>query len=152
MIAFQTSIAIQRPIAEVFAYVSDPRNLADWNSAVTAVRPTARRSGGVGSIYSMDRRLPDGRATNRLEIVGHEPPHAFAVRATAGPTPFLYRYRFVAQDDGTQVQLDAEVELGGVAGLMPRLARHAVKKGVDDNLAALKLLLEEHGHARRLAG
>lgn len=42
----------------------------------------------------------------------------------------------------TILQLDAQVELGGVAALMPQLARLAVKYGVDDNLATLKLLLE----------
>jgi uncharacterized protein YndB with AHSA1/START domain len=150
MIAFETSVGIQRPIQEVFAYVSDPRNLAYWNSAVQAVRPTAQGSSGVGSTYSMERQLPDGRATNQLEIVAHEPPHQFTIRTTAGPTPFLYRYRFAAQNGGTSLQLDAQVELDGVASLIPRLARHAVRKGVDDNLATLKLILEERRRTREL--
>ena len=61
---------------------------------------------------------------------------------TAGPTPFLYRYRFAAENGETSIQLDAQVEPPGAAALLPQLARRAVKKGVDDNLATLKQILE----------
>ena len=46
------------------------------------------------------------------------------------------------------MRLDAQVELDRIAAVMPQLARVAVKRGVDDNLAALKLILERR-HARR---
>jgi ligand-binding SRPBCC domain-containing protein len=143
MIAFQTSIAIDRPLEQVFGYVSEPANFPSWNSAVQVVRPTAARASGVGSTYSMERQLPTGPASNKLEIVAREHPHEFAIRATEGPTPFLYRYRFVAEGDRTVIQLDAQVELPAVARFMPQLAARAVKRGVDDNLAALKLILED---------
>jgi hypothetical protein len=76
----------------------------------------------------------DRGATNRLEIVARARPHEFAIRTTTGPTPFLYRYRFAVANSKTVVQLDAQVELDGVAALMPQLARLAVKHGVADNL------------------
>ncbi len=135
MIEFETSVGIERPIDEVYAYLSDPRNFPEWNSAVESVR-------GAGSTYTMERRLPTGHATNQLEIVNDEQPREFAIRTTAGPTPFLYRYRFAADNGKTVVRLDAQVELGGPAALVPQLARRGVKKGVDDNLAALKTILE----------
>src|SRR5829696_5006360 len=80
---------------------------------------------GAARTYLMVRELLTGRAVNELEIVASEPPSEFVIRS-AGPTPFLYRYRFSTDDHQTIVQLGAEV------------ARRAVKKGVDDNFAALK--------------
>jgi ligand-binding SRPBCC domain-containing protein len=142
MIAFQTSTRINRPIEEVFAYVSDPLNLPHWNSAVQAVRKTSAGENGVASTYLMERELPSGRAVNELEVVASESPREFAIRATAGPTPFLYRYRFAAENGVTIMKLDAQVELPGAAALLPQLARRAVKRGVDDNLATLKQILE----------
>ena len=139
MIAFETAVQIERPIDEVFAYVSDPGNLPHWNSAVQAVRKTSTGEITVGSTYSMERELPTGRAVNELEIVAHERPREFAIRTTSGPTPFHYRYRFSAERGGTVVHLDAVVEL---EGLLAQLARRALKKGVDDNLAALRQILE----------
>jgi polyketide cyclase/dehydrase/lipid transport protein len=132
----------------VFAFVRDPRNLPAWNSAVQAVRPTSPATDGVASTFSMKRELPTGPAINQLEVIASKPPHEFTLRTTAGPTPFLYRYQFAAQDGETVVQLDAQVELDGVATRLPQLARRAFKKGVDENLATLKVILEKRRRAR----
>ncbi len=142
MIRFTTSVRISRPVDEVFAYVSDPRNFPRWNSAVQAVRKTSAGDTSVPSTYLMERALPSGRAVNELEVVTREWPREFAIRTTAGPTPFRYRYGFSAEKSETVVHLDAEVDLIGPAALLPKLARRAVKKGVDDNLATLKHILE----------
>ena len=142
MITFETDVRIDRPIDEVFAYVSEPLNFLDWNSAVQAVCKTSAGEDGERSTYVMERELPTGRAINKLEVVASERPTDFAIRATAGPTPFVYRYRFAADNDETVVQLDAEIELHGATALLPQLARRAVKKGVEDNFATLKQILE----------
>jgi len=144
VIAFETDVRIDRRIEEVFAYVSDPLNFPRWNSAVRTVRKTSGQTDGA-STYEMERELPSGRAVNELEVVASEPPRAFAIRTTAGPTPFLYRYAFSAEDGGTVVKLEAQVELPGAAALVPQLARRLVKKGVNDNLATLKQILDAAG-------
>jgi uncharacterized protein YndB with AHSA1/START domain len=142
VIAFETGVRIDRRVEEVFAFVSDPLNLPRWNSAVQTVRKTSAGENGVASTYSMERALPSGRAVNELKVVASEPPREFAIRTTAGPTPFLYRYQFSADNDETVVKVDAEVELPGAAAFLPQLARRLVKKGVDDNFATLKQILE----------
>jgi uncharacterized protein YndB with AHSA1/START domain len=142
VIAFETDVRIDCPIEEVFSYVSDPLNFPRWNSAVRAVRKTSAGEEGVSSTYSMERELPSGRAVNELEVVANEPPRTFAIRASAGPTPFLYRYQLSAANGETVVTLDAEVELPGAAAFLPQLARRLVEKGVNDNLATMKQILE----------
>jgi ligand-binding SRPBCC domain-containing protein len=142
VIAFETQLRIDRPTEEVFAYVSDPPNYPRWNSAVQAVRETSASEHGVASTYSMERELPTGRVVNELETVASERPSEFAIRATTGPTPFLYRYRFDVENDQTVITLEAEVELSGATTFLPQLARRAVKKGVYANLAPLKQILE----------
>ena len=59
---FEASVRIQRPVEEVFAYVSDPENFPHWNSAVRTVRPTSASRDAVGSTYTITRDLPIGRA------------------------------------------------------------------------------------------
>jgi uncharacterized membrane protein len=142
VIAFETDVRIGRRIEEVFAYVSDPLNFPRWNSAVQAVRTTSAGQSGVASTYSMERELPSGRAVDELEVVASERPREFAIRTTAGPTPFLYRYQLSAENGETVVKLDAQVELPGAAAFVPQLAGRLVKKGVNDNLATLKQILE----------
>jgi uncharacterized protein YndB with AHSA1/START domain len=142
MISFHTGVRIERPLAEVFAYVSDPLSFPDWNSAVQGMHLTSQGANAEGSTYAMERQLPSGRATNELEIVTLREPEEFAIRATAGPTPFAYRYRFAAENGATVIHLEAELELTGIGAVMPSLAGRAVKRGVDDNLATLKRTLE----------
>jgi carbon monoxide dehydrogenase subunit G len=136
MTSFETSVRIERPIEEVFAFVSDPLQFPQWNSAVQSVRETGGRT------YSMDRELPSGRVRNDLEIVTREPPTGFGIRTTSGPTPFTYRYGFSSEGGETVVHLDATVDLDGPARLLGPLAARAIKHGVDDNFAALKRLCE----------
>jgi uncharacterized protein YndB with AHSA1/START domain len=140
-----TDIRIELPVEKVFAYVSDPLNFPHWNSAVRAVRK-------IGPSYAMERDLPTGRALNELEVVACERPTEFAIRTTSGPTPFLYRYRFSANDGATVVRLEAAVELEGIAERLPALARRLVRRGVDDNFAALKRTLEAGSPASAQAG
>jgi uncharacterized protein YndB with AHSA1/START domain len=141
--SFETSVRIERPIEEVFAVVSDPLQFPRWNSAVQSVRMTSGGGGEVGSTYSMQRDLPSGPAENELEVIARNPHTEFAIRTTSGPTPFVYRYRFDPDDGATVVRLDAEVQLGGVAGALGPLAARAVKRGVDANFASLKRTLEQ---------
>jgi uncharacterized protein YndB with AHSA1/START domain len=142
VIAFETEVGIDRPVEEVFAFVSDPLNIPHWNSAVEAVGKTSAGENGRASTYSMERKLPTGRAVNELEVVASEPPRTFAIRTTAGLTPFLYRYQLSEDNGETVVKLEAEVELPGAAAFLPQVARRLVKKGADDNFATLKQILE----------
>lgn len=142
MIAFETSVRIERPTEEVFDYVSDPGTFPRWNSAVQAVRPLSRDEDLEHSRYVMERDLPSGRALNELEIVARDRPTEFVVRTISGPTPFVYRYRFAGENGETIVRLDAEVQLDGIVSVLAPVARRMVKSGVDANFTALKGILE----------
>ena len=146
MIAFETSVRVDRPIEEVFAFVSDPSLFPRWNSAVQAVDLISGSTGALGSTYAMQRELPSGQAENELEVFASEPPAEFGIRTTSGPTPFVYRYRFASEGADTVVRLDAGVELPGLAGALGPLAARAVKRGVDANFATLKRTLEARSH------
>src|SRR3954452_13895806 len=109
MINLKTSVRIARPIADVFAYVSDPTRFPVWNSAVRSVRQTS------ATTYEMERDLPTGRADNELEIVTLDPPAGIAIRTTSRPTPFLYRYRFREHEGSTLLEFEGEIQLPPIA-------------------------------------
>jgi uncharacterized protein YndB with AHSA1/START domain len=142
-----TSVRVARPVDELFAFVADPLQFPRWNSAVTAVRSTSARTGQTGSTYAMERELPSGRADNGLEIVELAPPTAFVLRTTSGPTPFLYRYTFIADGSDTTIELDATIELEGHSALLVPIAARGIKRGIDANLGTLKRL-QEQSHPR----
>src|SRR5918995_1693168 len=142
MTTFSTSVRIRRPVEAVYALVADPLQFPRWNSAVHAVELTSGERGRVGSRYTMQRRLPVGQVENELEVFSREHATEFGIRTTSGPTPFRYMYGFVSDRGETVIQLDAGVELSGVASVLGPLAASAVRRGVDANLATLKRTLE----------
>jgi len=137
VIHLDTAVHPARPREEVFGTIADAETYPRWNSAVTDVTPLAE-----AGRYRMLRTLPTGPAENLLEIVSASTPDEVVIRASEGPTPFTYRYRLEEHGGGTDVQLDADVELGGVAGLLGPVAGKVVRRGVDENLATLKQRLE----------
>lgn len=143
MVRIETSTRINRPIAEVFAYVADGRNAARWNSAVTSVEKLSDGDQGVGATYFMIRDLPGRRVENQYEVTEYVPNERYTIRTVSGPTPFTYHYHFAPVDGGTatQLALDAEADLG-LANVLGPLATAAVRRGVDENLQTLKRLLE----------
>lgn len=145
MTTFSTSVRIRRPVEAVYAFVADPLQFPRWNSAVHTVHLTSGELGRVGSRYSMQRRLPVGQVENELEVFSCEHATEFGIRTTSGPTPFRYMYRFALNGVDTVIQLDAGVELSGVASVLGPLAASAVRRGVDANLATLKRALETSG-------
>lgn len=143
MITVRTRVRIKVPADVVFDFVADPRNFPLWNSAVVEVRQIGPGGpDGVGTTYAMARKLPGGSAENTLQVIARERPTEFAVRTTSGPTPFVYRLRLGPTGDSTVVEMEAEVGLGPVADILGPIAGLAVRRGVDANLDALKILLE----------
>jgi hypothetical protein len=145
VIRFETRVHIDRPQDDVFASLTDPETYPYLNSAVKSVRRIADENGARR--YQLERELRSGRAENVLEVVSASPPTEVLIRTTDRPTPFTYRYRLRRDRGGTDVSLDADVELDGIPRGLTGLAACAVKRGVDENLATLKRLLE---HARRV--
>ena len=139
---FETSVRIERPVDQVFDYVSDPRNFPGWNSAVQAVRQTSpldrwrRRDllDGAGATGWSGGERSRGRGLAEAHGVRH--PDDLGAHSVRLPVPVHGRGR---QD---AIELAAEVELAGLAGALGPLASRAVKRGVDSNFADLKRILE----------
>lgn len=136
MIVVDAAIRIDVDVDHVFAYVSDPERLPEWNSAVTDVQPR------TDATYLLSRQLPTGAATNELRVVAAESPSRFAIQTTSGPTPFLYEFTFSEDENATRVALNARADLGPLASLLGPLARHGLENGIRANLRALKTVLE----------
>jgi hypothetical protein len=80
VISFETSVRIERPVEEVFAFVSDPLLFPRWNSAARTVHGTSGETGGLGSTYSMERELRpvESRSNSRSSPASTPPSSASA--------------------------------------------------------------------------
>jgi len=143
MIKFETDITIQRPISEVFKYVSQIKNNPSWNSAVVDVEYVGGGKNKIDREYLMYRVIGKKKVENLCRVVEYERNKLLTLKATKGPTPFTYKYSFEKVKDGTLVSLEGKVKEDGLPfNASSFVAVHTFENGMSNNLRTLKDILE----------
>jgi hypothetical protein len=150
---FTNSLIIERPVHEVFAFISDFENMPKWNYFVVEVRKTSPGQIGSGTTFHQRRKADEQDYT----ITEYEPDRKVTV-TTALPMPTLLTVipipipqvlmRFIFTPVGASTQLiDEWVISGGPISFLASLSTTRVKAAVAENLDKLKQLLET-GHVQ----
>ena len=139
MLEFENTIYIDRPVDEVFAFLSDFENIPKWNYYVLEVRQLSESLIGVGTTYHQVRKTDE----QDFRIIEFAPDHMVAVKTLPQSSPGL-EMRFTLYEEGNTTRLRDEWKLDtGSPAILERLALRRVKSAVAENLAKLKKLLEE---------
>jgi uncharacterized membrane protein len=142
MIKNEKSIIIDRPIEEVFAYVGDLRNGMQWQSNLLDVRRTTEGPLGVGTQYTAVRKLMGRKMQDTVEFVAYVPNTTLTFRSTSSSMPMETSHRFESTAEGTRLTIVIEMHPGGFMGLAEPLLAANLRRWMEDNLGALKDLLE----------
>ena len=139
MLEFENSIRINRPVEEVFAFLSDFQNIPKWNYYVLEVEQLSEGPIGIGFAYHQVRKSDQ----QDFRIIEFEPDHTVAMKTLPQSSPsFERRFTLYEEGDTTRIRDQWKLDTGRPA-LLERLARGRVKSAVAENLAMLKELLEE---------
>jgi carbon monoxide dehydrogenase subunit G len=138
---FSNSIYIQRPRAEVFAFLATPENLPRWNHAIDAARLVTPEPLGVGSRIEQHRTEPRP-ATEELEVTEFSADRRLGLRGDLGPLHGVITYDLETADEGTHLTNAADLDASGPFRLVAPLASSRIRDAVADNLRTLKNLLE----------
>jgi uncharacterized protein YndB with AHSA1/START domain len=134
------SAVINRPVEEVFAYATDPANVAEWqSSALEATVDGPLRAGATGREV---RKFLGRRMESTMRIEEYEPPRTFALQVTSGPVPFHVQQTTEPEGEGTRISVVIEGEPGGFFKLAEPLVERAVKRELEGNTETLKDILE----------
>jgi len=113
----ERTVTINRPVDEVFRFVSDGRNARHWRAGVLDVDLVS--GSGVGARYSQGVKGPGGRRIAAdYEITEYEPNKKIAFRATAGPIRPTGSFTFEGIGTGTILTFRLDAELGGLQRLL----------------------------------
>jgi uncharacterized protein YndB with AHSA1/START domain len=88
---FENTVMIQRPIEDVFGFLSDFENAPKWNYAIVETRKVSEGAVGVGTIYQQVRSVPS-RSEERFEVTAYNPPRQLEIRGQLGPFPARLSY------------------------------------------------------------
>ena len=139
MLEFENIIRVDRPVGEVFAFLSDFANIPKWNYFVLEVRQLSESPIGIGTSYHQVRKTDE----QDFRIIEFEPDHIVTVRTLPQSSPrFERRLTLYEEGDTTHIRDEWKLDTGKPA-LLERLAHRRVKSAVAENLVKLKELLEE---------
>lgn len=139
MIEFENRITIDRSIDEVFEFAADLTSIPKWNYFVLSVSATSANPGTIGATYHQVRRSDE----QDLRIAGLEPNRSIVIETIPPSKPGLRReMSFESDGEMTHILDRWKLELGTPRILAP-LAAGQAQKGVRENLAKLKTLLEQ---------
>jgi uncharacterized protein YndB with AHSA1/START domain len=144
MATLEISIVINRPVDEVFAFVSNPENIPKWSSLSRGVTITSAGPIGIGTTYRSVVAFLGRRIEGETEITEYEPNRSFVETSQSGPFPIKNRTTFERVDSGTRVTFTTVAEPGGFFKLAEPLLVGMIKRQFEADFANVKDLLESH--------
>jgi carbon monoxide dehydrogenase subunit G len=142
MKTFTTTTFINRPVQEVFDFVTNPANAVKYESGTESSTYTSEGPVGVGSTLKNIGRMMGREIVANAEITQWNPPNVYSYKATNGPAKLEANYKFEVKDDGTLLIQNIQVKLGGFFGIAEGLAVKQMRKQFEANFTTLKTLLE----------
>ena len=137
------SIEINRPAAEVFAYLDQLDRHSEWQDSLESVKVETEGPTRVGTRVVERRKVPGGARDIPYEITAYEPPRMASFRGTAGPVrPVGTMTVEPVGESSSRVSLELELEGHGVGKLFAIMARREAAKEVPRSHEKLKELLE----------
>ncbi len=144
MVKIEISIVINRPLEDVFAFLSDLENNLKWRSGSIEARKTSEYPLGVGTMYRMVDNVLGRRIEGEAEIIECEPNRKYTSRSKSGYLPLVAQRIFEPAERGTRVRFVAEAEPGGFFKLAEPLVASIGKRRHETDAANLKDLMEAH--------
>lgn len=141
MISFTNTITIERPIGDVFSYLSDLEHTPEWNWAISETRKITPGPVTVGTRYRQTRAIPRP-ASEILEITELDPNGRVEVRGTLAEMPAHLVYELEEDKSGTVLTNAVSLDVEGSARMLAPILSRRISQAVASNLNDLKTQLE----------
>src|SRR6059036_3716220 len=141
---FEATVEINRPVAEVFAFLADGENDPKFSPRVLEIAKTTDGPPGVGTVYASTVKDAGIKTNREFKLTEFEPPARIRwaeisknlVTAPEGG------YDLAREGNGTRVTIYNVLEGHGVGKLLAPLALRSARKGADDFGQAIKTAVE----------
>lgn len=143
MARIQHSIAIERPISEVFAFITSLERIAEWQRGVirSELRSGNRLSSGAQVVEV--RQLLGREIEAPWEVTLYEPPYIRGFRMAEGPLQGEGAIRFATEGTGTRVTFEATLHGRGVLRLFESLISSLLQRQTARDFQTAKRILEQ---------
>lgn len=138
----EMSFVIQRPVGEVFAYLTDLENDARWRREWVDAKKLSDGALGVGFQTRLVGALLGRRFNVDYETTTWEPHRRAAWKGISGPMPLVFERAFEPAEGGTRVTTAYQVSLPVLLRPLTPLLMRAGRRALEGDLPKLKAVLE----------
>ena len=143
MIRIETRIVINRPVKEVFAFLSNFENWPKWSPGLLENKKTSDGPISRGTTWRGVSNVLGQRVESEAEVIEFEPNRKITWKYKPGPIQQAWgQTRFERVEGGTRVDLTLEGESGGFMKLAEPVFANLAKRQFEAGLANLKDLME----------
>ena len=138
------SIEIARPADEVFAYVTDPTTMPEWQEGVVSGHMDASTT-RVGSRCTTIRKIGGREREVNTTITEYDPPRRWSDRGIDGPVRAIVAVTVesLADGSGSRLTIDLDFTGHGIGKLLvPLIVRRQAAREMPENMRRLRQRLE----------
>lgn len=146
----EESVIIERPVEELFGFLTAPENDLLWVSAAVERQIESEGPIGVGTRIRFVDRVAGRRIEWRAEVTEYEPNVRTRIRSISGPMRVQGGKTFEPAQGGTRltIELEAGSPIGALLGkLSDPFATRMLRRQIRADLARLKSVLEGRSRA-----
>ncbi len=138
-----TEVEIDRPCAEVAAYVAEPDHAPEWYVNIKSVEWKSPKPLAAGARVAFVAHFLGKRLAYTYEIADFVPGSHLVMRTAEGPFPMETSYKWESTATGkTRMTLRNRGEPRGFSRLMAPVMASAMRRANEKDLKRLKSLLE----------
>jgi uncharacterized membrane protein len=141
-VRFEFEVEIERPVSEVFAYVTDVANLPEWQRATSSAAWEDGDRPRTGARIRQQTAFLGRSLDIVVEVTAYEPERRFDLRTLEGPISFTVRHSFQPANSGTRIHFVGEGEPGGFFRLARSMVARQAERESRADFARLKEILE----------
>jgi uncharacterized membrane protein len=133
---FHNEIIIERPIEEVFPFLSNLENIPKWNYYVPEVRKTSEGPVAKGTVFHQTRKSDQ----QDFKITEFESPFKLSMESLPPERYIVRHFHLTKENNFTKLNDDWFVKVPWIAAVF---FQKRMQSAVKENLEKLKTLLEE---------
>ena len=144
MAPITTTIEVDRPVGEVFAYATDPGRFSEWQQGVVSGHMEGKGAPALGDHCVTTRRIGRADRPSTAELVRFDPPHHWRVHGIDGPIRARVDVTVEERaDGGARLTISVDFEGRGFGRiLVPLIVKREARREMPANMKALKARLE----------
>jgi uncharacterized membrane protein len=137
-----SSTLIERPVKQVFDFMSTPENDFQWQYGTLASARISEDVSKRGTSFRSIGHLLGHRVQSTFEVTAYEPNKKYGFKSLSGPLQSHTSYTFEMDKGSTQIDISTQVTMINFFQVNQGVLEKHMKQQLEENLALLKDLLE----------